>query len=149
MDDIEKADAQARLDAVALKKKISRAEPALDGDGACYGHHRYDLAFYEKLPELFPNKPTAGAKFEGNDMSTAANAFRNGMLQRANFILAGRTAGLDAGPMPGFNNESVDEMFFVSASLKSNFICALGYAYESKIFRRLPRLEFDDVAQMV
>ena len=149
MDDIEKPDAQARLDAVALKKKISRAEPALDGDGACYGHHRYDLAFYENLPELFPNKPTAGAKFEGNDMSTAANAFRNGTLQGAYFLLAARAIGLDVGPMSGFNNASVDEMFFAGTSLKSNFLCALGYADESKIFRRLPRLEFDDVAQMI
>ena len=85
----------------------------------------------------------------GNEALAAANAFRNGTLQGAYFILAARAIGLDAGPMSGFDNARVDKSFFAGTKLKSNFLCALGYADESKIFRRLPRLDFDEVAQLV
>ena len=217
MDDIEKADAQARLDAVALKNKISGADPdtlallfteARSHNGwrdkpvteeqlrALYeiakmgptslnqqpmrlvfvrspeakeklvsslietNRHKmlsapvtaiiaYDSAFFEKLPQLFPHNPGVGAMLAGNEALAAANAFRNGTLQGAYFILAARAIGLDAGPMSGFDNTRVDESFFAGTKLKSNFLCALGYADETKIFRRLPRLDFDEVAQLV
>jgi 3-hydroxypropanoate dehydrogenase len=63
--------------------------------------------------------------------------------------LAARAIGLDAGPMSGFDNAKVDELFFSGTALKSNFLCSLGYADESKIFRRLPRLEFEEIATIV
>ncbi|MEM8823362.1 MAG: malonic semialdehyde reductase [Pseudomonadota bacterium] len=109
----------------------------------------YDTKFYENLPTLFPPNPDAKGLFEGNEAMAQANAFRNGSLQGAYFIIAARAVGLDAGPMSGFQNPVVDEAFFAGTTWKSNFLCNLGYADTSKIFRRLPRLEFDDVARIL
>ena len=60
-------------------------------------------------------------------------------------MLAARALGLDVGAMSGFSNDVVDEEFFPSSSLRSNFLCNLGYADESAIFQRLPRFPFDKV----
>ena len=109
----------------------------------------YDSEFYEKMPEVFPINPNARDMFANNQVMAAANAFRNGTLQGAYLILAARAIGLDAGPMSGFDNAKVDELFFAGTALKSNFLCNLGYADESKIFRRLPRLGFEDIATVI
>ena len=46
--------------------------------------------------------------------------------------------------MSGFKNDAVDKEFFAGTKIKSNFICALGYADHSKLFPRGPRPEFAD-----
>lgn len=109
----------------------------------------YDTKFYERLPETFPPNPDAKKIFEGKEEMAETNAFRNGTLQGAYFMLAARAVGLDVGGMSGFDNKKVDEAYFAGTGVKSNFLCNLGYADESKIFRRLPRLPFDDVAQIL
>jgi len=109
----------------------------------------YDTRFFERLAEVFPPNPDARSIFEGKEELAATNAFRNGTLQGAWLIIGARAVGLDVGPMSGFNNAAVDEAFFAGTSVKSNFLCNLGYADETKIFRRLPRLSFDDVAEIV
>ena len=109
----------------------------------------FDTAFYEKLPLLFPPNPNAKGLFEGNEAMIQANAFRNGTLQGAWMILAARALGLDVGAMSGFDNAGVDKEFFAGTLVKSNFLMNLGYADETKIFRRLPRLSFDDVATII
>ena len=109
----------------------------------------YDAAFYENLPTTFPLNPNAREIFSENSVAAAANAFRNGTLQGAYLMLAARAIGLDVGGMSGFNNALVDELFLVNTSWKSNFLCNMGYAEESKIFRRLPRLPFDQVAKII
>ena len=45
--------------------------------------------------------------------------------------------------MSGFDNAKVDEEFFHGTSLRSNFLVNIGYADTSRIYRRLPRLEFE------
>ncbi len=109
----------------------------------------YDENFYENLGKLFPVNPNAGAMFAANAPMAAANAFRNGTLQGAWLLIAARAVGLDTGAMSGFDNGAVDQAFFTGTSIKSNFLMNLGYADETKIFRRLPRLEFDDVATII
>ena len=59
-------------------------------------------------------------------------------------MIAARAMGLDVGAMSGFNNAAVDEEFFANSTLKSNFLCNIGYADESALFQRLPRFEFDE-----
>ncbi len=108
----------------------------------------YDTAFFEKLPDVFPINPKARDMFAGNEVMAQANAFRNGTLQGAYLMLAARAVGLDVGAMSGFNNAAVDQAFFAGTTVKSNFLCNLGYADETKIFRRLPRLAFDEVAEI-
>jgi 3-hydroxypropanoate dehydrogenase len=106
-----------------------------------------DLNFWEELPTLFPPNPDAQDIFKNNATAAEINAFRNGTLQGAYFMLAARAVGLDIGGMSGFDNAKVDEEFFHGTSLKSNFLVNLGYADTSRIFRRLPRLDYAAVCQ--
>lgn len=109
----------------------------------------YDLEFYRELPKIFPPAPNAWKSFAENPKGAELQAFRNGTLQAAYFMIAARAVGLDVGPMGGFNATKVDEAFLAGTTIKSNFLCNLGYADETKIFRRLPRLEFDEVAKIL
>jgi len=109
----------------------------------------YDLNFWEELPKLFPPNPDAQDIFRNNATAAQVNAFRNGTLQGAYFMLAVRAVGLDVGAMSGFDNGKVDEEFFHGTSLKSNFLVNLGYADTSRIFRRLPRLSYEQVCQII
>jgi 3-hydroxypropanoate dehydrogenase len=106
----------------------------------------YDLEFYEKLPTLFPHAD-ARSWFAGNAKLAEATAFRNSSLQGAYLIMAARALGLDCGPMSGFDNEGVDKAFFGGTSVKSNFICCIGYGDPSGVFPRSPRLSFDEACR--
>jgi nitroreductase len=107
-----------------------------------------DMEFYEKLPKLFPFAD-ARSWFAGNKPFIEATAFRNSSLQGAYFIIAARSAGLDCGPMSGFDNAKVDVAFFQGTSWKSNFVCNLGYGDSSKLHPRAPRLEFIEACKIV
>ncbi len=109
----------------------------------------HDLNFWEELPNVFPPNPDAQNIFKDNATAAQVNAFRNGTLQGAYFMLAARAVGLDVGGMSGFDNAKVDEEFFHGTSIKSNFLVNLGYADTSKIFRRLPRLDFETVCETI
>lgn len=104
----------------------------------------HDLEFWTHLPQLFPHEDRRHL-FEGNDDYIADTAYRNGTLQGAYFMIAARAVGLDVGAMSGFSNKIVDEEFFAGTSLRSNFLCNLGYADETALFQKLPRFAFDDV----
>jgi len=101
----------------------------------------HDLEFWRDLPFLFPHEDRRPF-FEGKPEHCEATAFRNGTLQGAYFMIAARALGLDVGAMSGFSNEIVDEEFFSGTTLKSNFLCNLGYADETALFQRLPRFSF-------
>jgi 3-hydroxypropanoate dehydrogenase len=77
------------------------------------------------------------------------SAFRNSTLQGAYFIIAARMLGLDTGPMSGFNAAGVDEAFFAGTAYRTNFISTLGHGDPASIFGRLPRLDFEEVNQIV
>lgn len=108
----------------------------------------HDMAFHEKLPELFPHAD-ARSWFAGNDELIARTAFRNGSLQGAYFIIAARALGLDCGPMSGFDNEAVDREFFAGTTVNSNFICNIGYGTDENLHPRGPRLAFDEACEIV
>lgn len=110
-----------------------------------------DYRFYEHLPRLFPHSPSARAIFSDAADSHHAEltAFRNGTLQGGYFIIAARAIGLDCGPMSGFEAEGVDREFWSGTSVKTNFICNLGYGDHGKLFGRLPRLEFDEACRVM
>jgi len=107
-----------------------------------------DLEFYEQLPMLFPHTD-ARSWYAGNDAKIFETAFRNSSLQGAYLIMAIRSLGLDAGPMSGFDSEKMDATFFPDGKIKSNFICALGYGNESKLFPRGPRLDFSQACEIL
>lgn len=104
----------------------------------------YDLKFYDHIPRLFPHAPEAREWFAHDEQVAFTTAFRNGTLQGAYLLLAARSLGLDCGPMSGFNNAAVDEAYFAGTSIKSNFLCALGYGDPAGLFPRSPRPDFDD-----
>ena len=106
-----------------------------------------DFQFYEHLPKTFPHNPAAQGMFEGNAGLAQATAFRNSTLQAAYYMLAPRAVGLEVGPMSGFDPAKVDAEFFADSSWRTNFICGIGHGDHSKVFDRLPRLEFDEVTQ--
>jgi len=107
----------------------------------------YDTAFYEKLPVLFPHTD-AKSCFIGNDDLIQETAFWNGTLQAAYLMLAARAHGLDCGPMSGFENEQVDDIFFKGTTIRSNFICSLGYGSDKKLHPRGPRLSFAEACRV-
>jgi 3-hydroxypropanoate dehydrogenase len=107
-----------------------------------------DMAFYEKLPQLFPHNPEARSWFEGNPELIQATALRNGSLQGGYFILAARALGLDCGPMSGFDAAAVDAAFWGGTTVRTNFLCNLGYGDASQLFPRGPRLRFDEACRI-
>ena len=107
-----------------------------------------DMAFYEKLPELFPARPQAKDMFAGNPSLSEITAFRNASLQGGYFILAARALGLDVGPISGFDNAAVDVEFFARTAIKSNFICNIDHGADDS-YPRLPRLSFQDACEIL
>jgi len=144
----------ARFVFVRSPEAKAKLEPALDA-----GNHDktmaapvtvivgYDLAFYEKLPVLFPHVD-ARAWFVGKPDHILTTAFRNGTLQGGYLILAARALGLDCGPMSGFDNAKVDATFFPDGTVKSNFLCNLGYGDPAKLMPRHPRLPFEEACRI-
>ncbi|WGF90431.1 malonic semialdehyde reductase [Marinivivus vitaminiproducens] len=107
----------------------------------------YDVAFYEKLPVLFPHTD-AKPWFTSSPSFAEQTAFRNSSLQGAYLILAARALGIGTGPMSGFKQDLVDEAFFAGTTWKSNFLVNLGYGDPSGVFDRLPRLPFDEACAL-
>lgn len=111
---------------------------------AIIGH---DLHFYDQLGKLFPHAPDAPSWFSDPQVAQTT-AFRNGTLQGAYLIIAARALGLDCGPMSGFDNAKVDELFFAGTNVKSNFICSLGYGDPKGVYPRNPRLSFEEACRI-
>ena len=107
----------------------------------------YDARFYELLPAQFP-----GAKLElftGNAALTQATAFRNGTLQGAYLLVAARAVGLTVGPMSGFNADALDREFFPEGRYRANFLANIGYVDATVPRPRGPRLDFQEVANII
>ena len=107
-----------------------------------------DQKFYDRLPELFPHTD-ARSWFVGNESLIKSTAFRNSTLQGAYFMLAARALGLDCGPISGFDEAAVNEVFFSGTDIESNFLCNIGYGNGEGLFPRSPRLAFDDACSVV
>ncbi len=63
-------------------------------------------------------------------------------------MIAARALGLDRGPMSGFDNALVDAAFFTATTVRSNFICAIGYGNDDGLFAGGPRLGFDEACRV-
>lgn len=109
----------------------------------------HDLEFPETVPDLYPAVPEAKDWFTGSAEATRTHALRNGTLQHAYFMLAARALGLDCGPMGGIDYDGIDKEFFSGTSWRTNFVLALGYGDDAKLYERGPRPSFDDVCRMV
>jgi 3-hydroxypropanoate dehydrogenase len=107
-----------------------------------------DMEFYEKLPQLSPHN-NARSWFVGNQPVIDTTAFRNSSLQGGYFIMAARAIGLDCAPMSGFDADKMNETFFAGTTIKTNFVCSLGYGDTSKLHPRGPRLAFDEACRLI
>jgi 3-hydroxypropanoate dehydrogenase len=109
----------------------------------------YDMKFYKRMPELFPHDPGKMQMFIDDPIRCADDAFRNGSLQGAYFMIAARALGFDVGPISGFINKTVDEEFFAGTTIKSNFLCNVGYGDEESVWQKLPRPSFDSICTII
>ena len=112
----------------------------------------WDTEFYEKIPQLMPHNPGAREWFTAPE-STIANGKRNSVLQAAYLIIAARALGLDTGAMTGFDPAKVDAEFFENdpdmKTWKSDILINLGIGTTTRLFPRLPRLDFDEAAKII
>ncbi len=106
-----------------------------------------DMAFHEKLPQLFPHTD-ARSWFVGKPDMIQATAFRNSSLQGGYLIMAARALGLGCGPMSGFDPAKVDELVWAGTTVKTNFISTLGHGNPAKVLARSPRLSFDEACRL-
>jgi 3-hydroxypropanoate dehydrogenase len=107
-----------------------------------------DLAFADKMPQLFPARAEMMQQWFAMPGVTEATAARNGTLQGAYLIIAARTLGFDCGPMSGFDNAGVDKEFFAGTKIQSNFICSIGHGKPESVWPRNPRLSFDEAGRL-
>lgn len=108
----------------------------------------HDLAFFKDMAKNFPMKDMSGP-YRNNPEAAKLMALRNGTIQGAFLMLAARALGLDTGAMSGFDHEGVDREFFEGTTLRSNFLCNLGYGDPSKLYRRLPRYDFHEACKVL
>ena len=107
-----------------------------------------DTKFFTDLPRNF-KAVNAKVFFENNEELAYATAFRNSSLQAGYFLKAVNALGLDAGAMSGFDNKGVDNEFFKDTSIRSNFLCTLGYGVDPKGHPRGERYNFDEVVKII
>ncbi|MFD4640547.1 malonic semialdehyde reductase [Lentzea sp. NPDC058436] len=103
-----------------------------------------DLEFHELMPRVFPHFPEAKDMF-ADPAIREASAVQNGTLQAAYFLLGIRAAGLNAGPMIGFDAEAVNREFFPGGKQKVLLVMNIGKPGENAWWPRSPRLEYDEV----
>ncbi len=107
-----------------------------------------DIDFPSRLPVVFAHKKDAQDYYAGKPAFTEQTALRNSSLQGAYLIVAARALGLQCGPLSGFNADKVDQLCWAGTTVRTNFLCNLGYAEDSAPYKRNPRLAYEDVCQI-
>ena len=128
------------LDAGNVNKTMSAPVTAIIG---------MEIKFFDDLPKLYPQTDARSWFKDLPESVLEMVALRNSSLQGAYFILAARSLGLDCGPMSGFNNQKVDELFFTGTTIKSNFLINLGHGDPARLHPRNPRLNFEEACKVV
>ena len=107
-----------------------------------------DIEFWKDLPKNYLRED-AKQYFENDLEKSQITAFRNSSIQGGYFLKAANALGLATGPMSGFSNNKVDEKYFSGTTIKSNFLCNLGYPDEEGYFERAVRYEFNEIAEIL
>lgn len=108
-----------------------------------------DAGFHEHLPTTFPHRDGLRDDLDTVPEVRARIAAMNGALQVGYFILGVRAAGLAAGPMAGFDGESVAKEFFPEGDHQVLAVVNMGRPGPNAWFQRNPRLDYDQVARTV
>ena len=104
-----------------------------------------DTNFHEHLPQLFAHSAGAKERFDGKDAMREQMARNQTWLQAGYFIIGIRALGLAAGPMGGYDAQSLDNDFLAGTGLKSIMVVNIGKPGDNPWFERLPRLSYDEV----
>ncbi|KAA2258841.1 malonic semialdehyde reductase [Solihabitans fulvus] len=107
-----------------------------------------DTNFHDHLHRTFPHVPNAKDKFADETGRRAAAKLSTG-LQIGYFILGIRAAGLDAGPMAGFDAEGVRAEFFAGTGIEPLVVVNIGHVAEGGSRPRNPRLDYAEVVSSV
>ena len=109
----------------------------------------YDMAFFENYPRLAPHMENPPKEASLPEAAIEKLALRNSSLQAGFLMTVARSMGLDCGPMSGFRNAVIDELFYAGTSWRSNFLLNLGYGDGEKLHPRAARLDFDEACRIV
>lgn len=109
----------------------------------------FDTTFFELFDRVAPFATERKTFYRDAPERAYQDAFRNGTLQGAYFLIVARAKGLDCGPMSGFDNDAIDAEFFPDGNVKSNFLINLGYGDTGVLHPRLYRFDFDEVCQVL
>jgi 3-hydroxypropanoate dehydrogenase len=101
------------------------------------------------VPDPFPPADARAWFEELPDHAREPLALRSTALQCVYLMLAARALGLDCGPMAGFDRAKVDAEFFAGTTVKSDFLCNLGYGDTALLYPRAPRPDFDQACRIV
>lgn len=105
--------------------------------------------FHERLPDLFPHGPYMYELMRDNLEIREATARRNATLQGAYLMMAARALGFDCGPMSGFDENKVNQLYFPDGDTEVDFLCSIGHGSDDGLFERLPRLSFDEASRII
>ena len=109
----------------------------------------FDSAFHLQMPKLFPARPEMKDRLAAlPEEDRTRMALLSSTLQAGYLILAARALGLDCGPMAGFDASKVNELFFPDGAWQATLLINLGYGDSSKLFPRLPRLDFEEACRI-
>ena len=104
----------------------------------------FDTNWHKQIPVIFPPNPNLGESFEANIEARHVLGNNNAHLQAGYFIMAVRALGLAAGPMGGFNADTLNADFFPDGERRAFMVVNIGYPAENAWHdTRLPRLSYD------
>ena len=104
-----------------------------------------DLDWHDELPRVMPAYAGARERFAEQQDSRRETAMHNASIQAGYFILGVRAAGLDAGPMGGFDHDGVTREFFPDGAHEAFMVVNIGHAASDAFRPRNPRLDYEDV----
>jgi len=104
-----------------------------------------DTEFYQHIPEVLPFRPEYRDAFAADPELAERTSRFSAALQAGYVIMAIRAAGLAAGPMAGFDAETLDADFFPDGRFKSILVVNIVHPGQNPWFGRLPRLPHEDV----
>lgn len=107
-----------------------------------------DADFHENIPQVFPHAPELKDSFGDVDARREMGTL-NAALQLGLLVAGVRALGLAAGPITGFDRDSVSSEFFPEQNRFALALVNIGYPGPDAWERKLPRLRFDQAATIL
>lgn len=109
-----------------------------------------DKDFHVNLPEMYPPYPGAKDMFESMGREGREQPARlNATLAIAYWIAGVRAAGLQIGPMTGYDAEKINAEFFPDGQHTVLVVANVGHADPESYYPRGPRLAYDQVVTTI